>query len=252
MPGPSKYLCVTRSGAGLPSHPVGYEDETALMNGWKDWWSPDTCDVVEYFGLVDKPFRETNRWKLKGWLQARRSDRTFGSKIRSILDVEKTATSHEAALRLSQDGHRNYKGEHDGKKLKIRAEDEIEHGSHPGGRRQRRTTVWHAFIDGKEIGTANTRRDARALLEDALGIQREPEPDEMELDQQDSLEPSGGLDMVSEDEFEGLAQQVTAELRRAETRDLTASVTWHEHVAPRLGDLLHAEFEARVASLLHA
>jgi len=66
-------------------------------------------------------------------------------------------------LRLSSAGYQRYKGEYDGKKVHISASDEVQHGSYDSGQRQRRSRSWVVKVDGAQVGSAPTLREAKEV-----------------------------------------------------------------------------------------
>lgn len=77
-----------------------------------------------------------------------------------------TITAQLGNFILRRVGHGTYTGEFNGKKIRVQSEELIEHGSYPGNRRQKRSTLWKVAIDGIDAGEAPTLREARALAYD--------------------------------------------------------------------------------------
>lgn len=70
-------------------------------------------------------------------------------------------------------GYQRYEGRlPDGAVVRVGAEDRVDHGSYPSGRRQRRRRVWVVRVGGEVFGEAATLAAARDLVETAAGQHR--------------------------------------------------------------------------------
>lgn len=87
-----------------------------------------------------------------------------------------TASADGLALRRS--GYQRYTGDCNDHKVWIGGDSVVSHGSFPGGRRQRRETVWKVKVDGDEVGEAKSLKEARALAIERCGGEV-PTPDEL-------------------------------------------------------------------------
>lgn len=65
-------------------------------------------------------------------------------------------------LSLRRNGYKTYEGVFNGHRVRIRAEDVIAHGSYPAGKRQKRETVWKVYLDGDEVDSKRSLKEARA------------------------------------------------------------------------------------------
>lgn len=72
-----------------------------------------------------------------------------------------TATDNRLILR--REGHQVYAGTLNGKRVVVRKEEIVAHGSFPANRRQKREHIWTVTVGGEKIGEVGSLKEARGL-----------------------------------------------------------------------------------------
>lgn len=87
--------------------------------------------------------------------------------------ARRSAAAEGRLVALRSVGYQRYEGRlPDGAVVRVGAEDRVDHGSYPSGRRQRRRRVWVVRVGGEVFGEAATLAAARDLVETAAGQHR--------------------------------------------------------------------------------